>query len=116
LVAHPGVALTLLSYRVAAELLERAAVPLELGADPRVVRRDQRLHVLDVEALRARRRADQVAEDGGDQLSLFGDGRRSLGDHDRRTTREAELRNGVLLPALGANGHGESVRPSVGWF
>ena len=60
---------------VAAELLERAAVGLELAADARVVRRDERLHVLRVELLGARRRADEVDEDRRDDLALLARGR-----------------------------------------
>ena len=40
-------------HRVADELLDRAAVPLELAAEPRVVRRERRAHVLRVEPLGA---------------------------------------------------------------
>jgi hypothetical protein len=62
-------------------------------------------------------RADQVAENGCDQLSFFGDDGRRLCGRDRRAAREAELRDvGIFLPTLDADGHGERVRPSVGWF
>ena len=50
-------------HRVADELLDRAAVPFELGADALVVRPENRLDVLRVERLRARREADEVAEE-----------------------------------------------------
>ena len=57
-------------HRVADELLDRAAVPLELGADALVVGAEDRLDVLRVERLRARREADEVAEDDRDDLAL----------------------------------------------
>src|SRR5207248_3682864 len=100
---------------VAAELLERAAVTLELGAHTRVIRRDERLHVLGIEALGARRRADEVDEDRGDHLALLAGGGRGRYLRQRGTTGEAELRLvGVLGSALGAERHAESVRPGRG--
>ena len=70
---------------VAAELLEGAAVGLELTADACVVRSHERLHVLGVEILGASGRADEVDEDRGDDLSLLA-GRRRGG---KRTPAEA---------------------------
>ena len=103
--------------RIAAELLERAAVPLQFCAHACVVRGDERLHVLYVEVFRARRRADQVAENGCDQLTFFGASRRRVLAEDRRPARETELRDvRVLLPTLDAKGHGERVRRPSGWF
>src|SRR5207237_4182564 len=100
---------------VAAELLERAAVTLEVGAHTRVTRRDERLHVLGIEALGARRRADEVDEDRGDHLALLAGGGRRRYLRERGTTGEAELRLvGVLGSALGAERHAESVRPGRG--
>ena len=57
-------------YRIADELLDRAAVTLELRADALVVRAEQRLHVLGIHRLGARREADEVAEDDRDDLAL----------------------------------------------
>jgi hypothetical protein len=45
-------------------------VPLELGADARVVRREERLHVLGIEGLGARGEADEVTEDHRDDFPL----------------------------------------------
>ena len=70
---------------VAAELLEGAAVGLELAADACVVRSHERLHVLGVEILGASGRADEVDEDRGDDLSLLA--RRRCGG--KRTPAEA---------------------------
>ncbi len=56
--------------RVADELLDRAAVVLELGAKASVIRAEDRLHVLRVHRLRARREADEVAEEDRDDLAL----------------------------------------------
>ena len=57
-------------HRVADELLHGAAALFELGAEPLVVRPKDRLHVLGVERLGARREADQVGEQGGNDLTL----------------------------------------------
>ena len=57
-------------HGIADELLDRAAVALELGADARVVGTEDRLDVLRVERLRPRREAHEVAEDDRDDLAL----------------------------------------------
>ena len=77
--AHRALRVVLVSYgsaeerhdRVADELLDRAAEALEVPAHPLEERREQRAHVLRVEALGARRRADEVAEEHGDDLPLL---------------------------------------------
>jgi len=56
--------------RIADELLHGAAVALELGAEARVVRAQQRLDVLRIELLGALRKADEVAGDDGHDLAL----------------------------------------------
>ena len=61
-------------HRVADELLDRAAVPLELAAEPLAVRREQRAHVLRVELLGPRREADEVGEEDRDDLPLLAPG------------------------------------------
>ena len=66
-------------HRVADELLDRAAVALELGAQASVIRAEERLDVLRVHRLGARREADEVAEEDRDDLAL------SAG-HARKTT------------------------------
>ena len=58
-------------HRVADELLHRAAEALELVAQPRVVRPEQRAHLLGIHALRARGEADEVGEEDGDDLALL---------------------------------------------
>ena len=61
-------------HRVADELLDRAAVPLDLGAQLRVVRRERRADVLRVEPLGACRRADEVGEEDRHDLPLLARG------------------------------------------
>ena len=99
-------------HSVAAELLERAAVALELGPYPCVVWRNERLDVLRVELLGARGRADEVHEDRSDDLSLFGRRRRrrSRGELGAAGQAEARLRR-VLGSALDTERHAISVRP-----
>ena len=57
-------------HRVADELLDRAAVVLELRADPGVVGAQDRLDVLRVERLRLRGEPDEVAEEHAHDLAL----------------------------------------------
>ena len=75
---------------------------LELAADACVVRSHERLHVLHVELLRASRRADEVDEDRGDDLSLLAGGRRG-GKGTPAEAAKAEL-CGILFAARGADG------------
>ena len=56
--------------RVADELLDGAAVALELGADALVVGAQDRLDVLRIHRLGLRREPDEVAEDDRDDLAL----------------------------------------------
>ena len=58
-------------HRVADELLDGAAEALELGAHARVVGLEEPPHVLGVHRLGARREADEVAEEAGDDLALL---------------------------------------------
>jgi hypothetical protein len=98
-------------HSVAAELLERAAVALELGPYPCVVWRNERLDVLGVELLGARGRADEVHEDRSDDLSLFGRRRRrrSRGELGAAGQAEPRLRR-VLGSALRAKRHVKRLR------
>ena len=57
-------------HRVADELLDGAAVSLELGADALVVGAEDSLDVLRVHRLGPRREADEVAEDDRDDLAF----------------------------------------------
>ena len=59
--------------RVADVLLDRAAAALELGAEAGVVELEQREHVLRVELLGERGRADEVDEDERVELALLVD-------------------------------------------
>ena len=86
--------------RVADELLDRAAVALELLADALVVRREDRADVLRIELLGTSGEADEVDEQDGDDAALLA-GPPGLGE--RRAARVAELREvGVLLAAARA--------------
>src|SRR5262249_39093058 len=58
-------------HGVADELLDRAAALLDLLAQPRVVRHEDRAHVLRVAALGHRRRADEIGEQDRDDLPLL---------------------------------------------
>ena len=55
-------------HRVADELLHRAAEALELVAQPGVVGTEQRPHLLRIHLLGARREADEIGEEDGDDL------------------------------------------------
>ena len=95
---------------VADVLLHRSAEADQLGAEPPVVRLEQRQDVLGVELLRPARRADHVDEEQRVELPLLLDRR---GSGQRRAAREAELRDvGVLGRALRADGH----YPSLGQY
>ena len=96
---------------VADELLDRAPVALEHLAKLRVVRLEQRQHVLGVEVLGAARRADDVHENSRHRPPLLvPHGRRGVDSHHRRATAHAELRDGGILgAALGADRHWLSV-------
>ena len=96
-------------HRIADELLHRAAETLELGPDPLVVAGEQRADVLRVEALRLGRRADQVAEEHGDDLPLLPRRRRRARESRTAGAAEAEVVR-ALTPAVRTRHHGESVR------
>ena len=72
---------------IADELLHRPAVMLELVAEVLPVRGKQRSYVLRVHALRARREADEVGEEDGDDLPLLATRR---GRVERRAAAVAE--------------------------
>jgi len=97
--------------RIAAELLERAAVALELGPYPCVVRSDERLDVLGVELLGSCCRADEVDEDRRDDLSFLARRRGSGRAGQRRAAGQAEASLcGIFRTAFDAKRHGRSVR------
>ena len=96
-------------HRVADELLDDAAEALDLRAHPREVGRQDRADVLRVEPLGARREADEIREEDGDDLALLEQALRLVGE--RFSAGKAELRNRrVLLAALRTNRHRPSVR------
>ena len=76
-------------HRVADELLDRAAVPLELGAELRVVGGERRADVLRVEPFGAARRAHEVGEEDRHDLPLFARGRARPARARRRTSRRS---------------------------
>ena len=86
-------------HRVADELLDRAAVALELAAHPSVVRRQGRADILRVEELRLRGRADQVGEEDRHNLALLEE---QLGGRvERRAAAGAEGNAVRALPPAG---------------
>ena len=90
--------------RVADELRNRAAVPLEDRAQVGVVRLQEPLHVLGIHSLGARREPHQVGEQHRDDLALLAEG--TCFPIEWRPTRVAEPRaGGVVLPADLAPGH-----------
>src|SRR5207247_9501061 len=93
---------------VADELLDRAAVTLELVPQPCVVRREQGADVLGIELLRPRREANQIREQDRDDLPLLvGHRRRGV---ERGCAGAAELEAGrVLLAASRAGLHALSI-------
>ena len=60
-------------HGIADELLDDAAVGLDLGAGHREVRGQHPVDVLGIGGLRGRGEADEVAEQRGDDLALLGD-------------------------------------------
>ncbi len=58
-------------HRVADELLDRPAAPLELGAQTRVVGLEDRAHVLRIHLLGPRGEPDEVGEEDGHDLALL---------------------------------------------
>ena len=91
-------------HGVADELLDRPPEALELVAQPRVIRPEQRAHLLGIHALRARGEADEVGEEDGHDLALLEP--RVLVDCKRRRAGVAETRAiRILLAAAGARKH-----------
>ena len=87
--------------RVADELLDRAAVALDLLPQAGVVGTDARAHVLGVLLLGGGGEADQVAEEDGDDLPLLQPGRRPLGQRAAPQKRQNGNPPGFSLPQLG---------------
>ena len=88
--------------RVADELLHGAAVPLELGSQARLIRREHAADVLGVEPFRLGGEPDEIHEDDRDRLPLLAE--RALHGFERSRARVAEpgaFR--VLLTTTGAS-------------
>ena len=96
-------------HRVADELLDGAAVPLEHAARGVVVAVHQRAERLRVGALPDRRRAGEVAEQHRDDLPHLA--RRDRGERRAATGAEPEV-VGALAPARRADRHEASLRPA----
>ena len=90
------------------ELLHRPAVALELVAEVLPVRRQQRAHVLRVHPLGARREADEVGEEDGDDLALLAPQLWRGGKRTPAAVAEARVRR-VLAPAGSARHHERSL-------
>src|SRR5439155_3576665 len=94
--------------RVSDELLDRAAVALDLLPHTRVVRTDSGAYVLRVLLLRGGGKANQVAEENAHELPLL-ERRRPYGFRERRGALVAEFRPlGVLRAAARADHTAES--------
>ena len=94
--------------RVADVLLDRAAVALELGAEAAVVELEQREHVLRVELLRERGRADEVDEDERVELALLvrrpAAARRAASASGEPQFRQKRARSGFSSPQFAQSG------------
>jgi hypothetical protein len=95
-------------HRVADELLDRAAVALELRAEARMVRRQQSAHVLRVELFGPRGEADEVDEHDRDDLSLLAR-LRGLRDEQRAAHPAVPELVRILPTARRARRHGMSL-------
>ena len=80
--------------RLADELLDRPAEPLQFGADAHVVGREERANVLRVDRLRPRPGVEEVGEDDGDDLPLLPRRGRV------RTRRPQAGKNGIVAERL----------------
>ena len=96
-------------HGVADELLDRAAVPLELVRARRVVRGEQPPGRPPDRPLGARREPDEVDEDDRDDLALLTGQPVAVGELARARVAEPR-RVGVLVTAARARNHGSSIR------
>ena len=95
-------------HGVADELLDGPAEALELAAEPAVVGREQRAHVLRIQPLGRGGEADEVGEEDSDDFPLLAE--RLPGRDERDAAFRAELRPGLVLVAAGrAGAHAASV-------
>jgi hypothetical protein len=96
-------------HRIAHELRDRAAVPLEDRAQVGVVRLQEPLHVLGIHPLGARREPHEVGEQHRDDLALLAEG--TCFPIERGAACVAEPgAGGVVLPANMAGWHRRSLR------
>ena len=96
-------------HRVPDELLDRAAVALDLLPQARVVRADARADVLGVGGFRGRGEADEVAEEHGHDLALLLHRSCRLRGQRGRTERAERELAGELLTARRAGRHAPSL-------
>jgi hypothetical protein len=94
--------------RIANELFHGAAEALKLGPRPLVVRSQACAHVLRVEALGDRRRADDVAEENRDDLPFLARGSRFVNEQRGAGVAETSAIR-VLLPTTRTNQHARIV-------
>ena len=101
-------------HRVADELLHRAAVTLEDDAQILEVAAHACAQRLGVRRLAERGRADEVAEEHGDDLALLARGLSRSGQLGSARAAEARVAP-VLAPAVRASRHGRGVYERTGW-
>ncbi len=95
-------------HRVADELLDRPTVTLDDRSQVLEVAAHARTERLRIRRFAERGRADEIAEENGDDLALLA---RRFGDGERGSARTAETRVvRVLPPAAGACRHARSLR------
>jgi hypothetical protein len=90
--------------RIPDELLHRPAEALKLVTEVLPVRRQERAHVLRIHPLSARREADQVCEEDGDDLALLAPQLWSSGKRTPAAIAEARVRR-ILAPTGNARHH-----------
>ncbi len=88
-------------HRVADELLDRAAEPLDLLAEPGVIRAHPRPHVLGIDGLGRGREPDEVAEQHRDDLPLLALSDAGRAGGQRRRTERTERKLARKLLATG---------------
>src|SRR4029077_16791439 len=98
-------------HRVADELLDGAAVALQLLPETGLIWREELCDILGIHLLRARSEADKVAEEDGHDLALFA---RERYRFERRSAARAEASIvRVLTPAARTDVHASEHRPPM---
>src|SRR5207247_3193862 len=95
-------------HTVARQVLDMTAEPFDLADDARDGLTDDELHVLGVEPLAERRRADHVDEEGGDDLALLAYGAR----HRVGKARHAPAARALRHPACAASARSTASSPA----